>query len=85
MTRSFEMINMIELPVMALSDAIKSKMHRALRVVADLTRPATAVMRLGLITIQVPTASPFTDELSALRNRSPCIFRPMSLIRPVHG
>jgi hypothetical protein len=52
--------------MMALSDAIKSKDGpRFTRAFADLTRACNschAAARVSFITIQVPTASPFTDQ-----------------------
>jgi hypothetical protein len=61
-----EEVDMIEQPMMALSDAIKSKDGpRFTRAFADLTSACNschAAARASFITIQVPTASPFTDQ-----------------------
>ena len=61
-----EQVNMIEQPVIALSDAIKSKDGpRFTRAFADLTSACNSchtAAQVGFITIQVPTASPFTDQ-----------------------
>ncbi len=66
-------VDMIEQPVMALSDAIKSKdAPRFTRAFADLTGACNschAAAQVGFITIQVPTASPFTDQSFAPKGK----------------
>ena len=61
-----EKVNMIEQPLMALSDAIKSKDGRRFtRAFADLTvacNSCHAAAQVSFIAIQVPTASPFSDQ-----------------------
>jgi hypothetical protein len=61
-----EEVDMIEQPMMALSDAVKSKDGpRFTRAFADLTSACNschAAARVSFITIQVPTASPLTDQ-----------------------
>ena len=61
-----EKVNMIEQPLMALSDAIKSKDGpRFTRAFANLTGACNschAAAEVSFITIQVPTASPFSDQ-----------------------
>jgi hypothetical protein len=61
-----EKVNMIEQPLMALSDAIKSKDgHRFTRAFADLTVACSschAAAQVSFIAIQAPTASPFSDQ-----------------------
>jgi hypothetical protein len=68
-----EQVNMIEQPVMALSEAIKSKAgSRFMRAFADLTGACNschAAAQVGFITIQVPTASPFTDQSFAPKGK----------------
>ena len=66
-------VDMIEQPVMALSDAIRSKdAPRFTRAFADLTGACNschAAAQVGFITIQVPTASPFTDQSFAPKGK----------------
>jgi hypothetical protein len=66
-------VDMIEQPVVALSDAIKSKdAPRFTRAFADLTAACNschAAAQVGFITIQVPTASPFTDQSFAPKGK----------------
>lgn len=61
-----EKVNMIEQPLMALSDAIRSKDGpRFTRAFADLTKACNgchAAAHVSYIVIQVPPASPFTDQ-----------------------
>ena len=68
-----EQVNMIERPVTALSDAIKSKDGpRFRRAFADLTSACNschAAAQVGFITIQVPTESPFTDQSFAPKGK----------------
>jgi len=60
-----EKIIMVDQPLIALSDAIKAKSSpRFTRVFADLTETCNnchTAAQVGFITIQVPTASPFSD------------------------
>jgi hypothetical protein len=62
-----EMINMIEQPLMALSEAIKAKnSSRFARAFADLTEACNSchvAARVGFITIEAPTSSPFSNQL----------------------
>jgi len=61
-----EKIQMVDQPLIALSDAIKAKSGpRFTRAFADLTETCNschAAAQVGFITIQVPTASPFSDQ-----------------------
>ena len=66
-------VDMIEQPVTALYDAIRSKdAPRFTRAFADLTGACNschAAAQVGFITIQVPTASPFTDQSFAPKGK----------------
>ena len=68
-----EKVNMIEQPVMALSEAIKSKNgQRFTHAFADLTGACNschAAAQAGFITIQVPTTSPFSDQSFAPKGK----------------
>jgi hypothetical protein len=68
-----EQVSAIEQPVMALSDAIKSKDGpRFTRAFADLTSACNSChtgAQVGFITIQIPTASPFSDQSFAPRGK----------------
>jgi hypothetical protein len=68
-----EKIEMVDQPLIALSDAIKAKSGpRFTRAFADLTETCNschAAAQVGFITIQVPTASPFSDQPSLTKGR----------------
>jgi hypothetical protein len=68
-----EKIEMVDQPLIALSDAIKSKSSpRFTRAFADLTETCNschAAAQVGFITIQLPMASPFSDQPSHTRVR----------------
>jgi hypothetical protein len=68
-----EKIEMVGQPLIALSDAIKAKSGpRFTRAFADLTETCNschAAAQVGFITIQVPTASPFSDQPSLAKGR----------------
>jgi hypothetical protein len=68
-----EKIEMVDQPLIALSDAIKAKSGpRFTRAFANLTEACNrchAAAQVGFITIQVPTASPFSDQPSQTRGR----------------
>jgi hypothetical protein len=61
-----ERINVIDQPLVALSDAIKSKAGRRFTsAFADLTNACNGchvVAQVGYISIQIPTASPFANQ-----------------------
>ena len=61
-----EKVNMVEQPLMALSEGIKAKNSaRFTRAFADLTDACNSchtAAYVSFITIQVPTASPFSDQ-----------------------
>ena len=61
-----EKVNMVEQPLMALSEGIKAKNSaRFTRAFADLTDACNSchtAAHVSFITIQVPTASPFSDQ-----------------------
>jgi hypothetical protein len=62
-----EKINMMEQPLMALSEAIKAKNgSRFTRAFVDLTETCNSchvAANVGFITIQIPTSSPFSNQL----------------------
>ncbi len=68
-----EKIEMVDQPLIALSEAIKAKSGpRFTRAFADLTETCNschAAAQVGFITIQVPTASPFSDQPSLTKGR----------------
>jgi hypothetical protein len=68
-----EKIEMVDQPLIALSDAIKAKSGpRFTRAFANLTETCNschAAAQVGFITIQVPTASPFSDQPSLTKGR----------------
>jgi hypothetical protein len=68
-----EKIEMVDQPLIALSDAIKVKSGpRFTRAFADLTETCNschAAAQVGFITIHVPTASPFSDQASQTKGR----------------
>jgi hypothetical protein len=68
-----EKIEMVDQPLIALSDAIKAKSGpRFTRAFADLTETCNtchAAAQVGFITIQVPKASPFSDQPSRTTGR----------------
>jgi hypothetical protein len=68
-----EKVVMVDEPLVALSDAIKAKSSpRFTRAFADLTEACNschAAAQVAFITIQVPTASPFSDQPSQTKGR----------------
>jgi hypothetical protein len=64
---------MIEQPLMALSDAIKSKdgpgFTRTFAALTVACNNCHAAAKVGFIAIQVPTASPFSDQSFSPRGK----------------
>jgi hypothetical protein len=68
-----EAVEMIEQPLMALSDAIKSKdgpgFTRTFAALTVACNNCHAAAKVGFIAIQVPTASPFSDQSFSPRGK----------------